>query len=119
MLSSVLSSPTAIRVNIQIIRVFTKIRQVLTDSMSMKLEIEEIKKKLTEFGLRSEIGNFGFAWDSETARLKNLKVYNQQTGQLIATNNSVRGVTCADPAIVKTCLGNATSTGSFLTTTCP
>jgi len=47
MLSSVLSSPTAIKVNIQIIRVFTKIRQVLTDTMSIKLEIEEIKKKLS------------------------------------------------------------------------
>lgn len=44
MLSSVLNSPTAIKVNIQIIRVFTKIRQQLTDTMSMKLEIEEIKK---------------------------------------------------------------------------
>lgn len=47
MLSSVVNSPTAIRVNIQIIRVFTKIRQVLTDTMSLKLEIEEIKKKLS------------------------------------------------------------------------
>jgi cell division protein FtsL len=47
MLSSVLNSSTAIRVNIQIIRVFTKIRQMLTDTMSMKLEIEEIKKKLS------------------------------------------------------------------------
>lgn len=46
-LSSVLNSSTAIKVNIQIIRVFTKIRQVLTDTMSMKLEIEEIKKKLS------------------------------------------------------------------------
>ena len=47
MLSSVLSSPTAIRVCIQIIRVFTKIREMLNDNLSMKLEIEEIKKKLT------------------------------------------------------------------------
>ena len=47
MLSSVLNSPTAIKVNIQIIRVFTKIREVLTDTLSLKLEIEEIKKKLT------------------------------------------------------------------------
>jgi len=47
MLSSVLNSPTAIKVNIQIIRVFTKIREVLTDTLSMKLEIEEIKKKLS------------------------------------------------------------------------
>jgi len=47
MLSSVLSSPTAIKMNIQIIRVFTRIRGMLTDSLSMKLEIEEIKKKLS------------------------------------------------------------------------
>ena len=47
MLSSVLNSPTAIKVNIQIIRVFTKIREILTDTLSMKLEIEEIKKKLS------------------------------------------------------------------------
>ncbi len=49
----------------------------------------EITKKLTEFGLRGEVGSFGFAWDSETARLKDLKLYNQQTGQLIASVNSI------------------------------
>jgi hypothetical protein len=47
MLSSVLNSPTAIKVNIQIIRVFTKMREMLTDTLSLKLEIEEIKKKLS------------------------------------------------------------------------
>lgn len=47
MLSSVLSSQTAIKVNIQIIRVFTKIRQMFTDNLSLKPEIEEIKKKLS------------------------------------------------------------------------
>lgn len=47
MLSSVLNSSTAIKVNIQIIRVFTKIRQVLADTINMRLEIEEIKKKLS------------------------------------------------------------------------
>ena len=46
MLSSVLNSPTAIKVNIQIIRVFAKIREVLADTMNMKLDIEEIKMKL-------------------------------------------------------------------------
>lgn len=46
MLSSVLNSPSAIKVNIQIIRVFTKIREVLTETLNVKLEIEEIKKKL-------------------------------------------------------------------------
>ena len=46
MLSGVLNSDRAIRVNIQIMRIFTKIRQALTDNLSLKLEIEEIKKKL-------------------------------------------------------------------------
>ncbi len=47
MLSSVLNSPTAIKVNIQIIRVFIKIRGVLMDNLNLKLEIEEIKRKLS------------------------------------------------------------------------
>lgn len=55
MLSSVLSSPTAIKVNIQIIRVFTKIREMLTDNLSVKLEIEEIKKKLTNHSKNIEL----------------------------------------------------------------
>ncbi|MBC8146530.1 MAG: ORF6N domain-containing protein [Bacteroidetes bacterium] len=46
MLSSVLNSDKAISVNIQIMRIFTKVRQLLTDNFSVKLEIEEIKKKL-------------------------------------------------------------------------
>ena len=46
MLSSVLRSKKAIQVNIQIMLVFTKIRELLVDNLSVKLEIEEIKKKL-------------------------------------------------------------------------
>ncbi len=46
MLSSVLNSKKAIQVNIQIMRVFTKIREILMDTLSLKLDIEEIKKKL-------------------------------------------------------------------------
>ena len=46
MLSSVLNSKQAISVNIQIMNIFTRIRQMLSDSQSMKMEIEEIKKKL-------------------------------------------------------------------------
>jgi hypothetical protein len=46
MLSSVLNSKKAISVNIQIMRIFTRIRQMLTDTLSLKLEIEDIKKKL-------------------------------------------------------------------------
>lgn len=46
MLSSVLNSETAIAVNIQIIRTFTRIRQVLSEHTGLRLEIEQIKKKL-------------------------------------------------------------------------
>jgi hypothetical protein len=45
MLSSVLGSSKAIQVNIQIIRVFTKIRQVLLDNTELLLAIEEIRKR--------------------------------------------------------------------------
>ena len=46
MLSSVLNSKQAIHVNIQIMRVFTRMREMLVDKLSLKLDIEEIKKKL-------------------------------------------------------------------------
>ena len=46
MLSSVLNSKQAISVNIQIMRIFAKVRQMFADTLDLKLEIEEIKKKL-------------------------------------------------------------------------
>lgn len=46
MLSSILNSPTAIQANIQIIRIFVKMRHVLTDQLSIRLEIAEIKDKI-------------------------------------------------------------------------
>ena len=46
MLSSVLNSKKAIAVNIQIMRIFTRMRQMLTDTLSLKMEIEEIRKKV-------------------------------------------------------------------------
>jgi len=55
MLSCVLNSERAIEVNIRIIRVFTKIREVLTDNLSLKLDIEEIKKKLTNHSKNIEL----------------------------------------------------------------
>ncbi len=45
MLSSVLNSPKAIKVNIQIMRIFTKIRQALTDNTELRLAIEKLEKK--------------------------------------------------------------------------
>ena len=55
MLSSVLNSEKAINVNIQIIRIFTKIRQMLADNTELRLEIEKIKKKLDNHGKNMEI----------------------------------------------------------------
>ncbi|SEL94013.1 ORF6N domain-containing protein [Parapedobacter koreensis] len=46
MLSSVLNSTQAIAVNIQIMRIFTKIRQILMDNTDIRLEIEKIKRSL-------------------------------------------------------------------------
>lgn len=46
MLSSVLRSKKAIQVNIQIMMVFTKVREMLVDTLSLKLDIEELKRKL-------------------------------------------------------------------------
>lgn len=46
MLSSVLNSERAINVNIQIIRIFTRIRQQFIDNTELRLEVENIKTKL-------------------------------------------------------------------------
>jgi len=47
MLSSVLNSETAIAVNIQIIRVFTKMRELLSTHKDILLQLEKIENKLT------------------------------------------------------------------------
>ena len=46
MLSSVLKSDKAIQVNIQIMRIFTKVRQMLLDTTELKIDILHIQKKL-------------------------------------------------------------------------
>ena len=46
MLSSVLKSETAIRVNIQIIRVFTRMREMIMTHKDILLQLEKIEKKL-------------------------------------------------------------------------
>lgn len=45
MLSGILNSDRAISVNIQIMRIFTRIRQVLLDNTELRLAIEEIRRK--------------------------------------------------------------------------
>ena len=46
MLSSVLNSETAIQVNIQIIRMFTKMKQLITDNKDLWMKIEKIEQHL-------------------------------------------------------------------------
>jgi len=55
MLSSVLNSERAVSVNIQIMRIFTKVRQMLMDNLNVKLEIEEIKKRLANHDKNIEL----------------------------------------------------------------
>ena len=45
MLSSVLNSTKAIQVNIQIMRIFTQMRKLLSDNSEFRLTLEEIRKK--------------------------------------------------------------------------
>ena len=46
MLSSVLGSPTAIQVNIQIIRTFTKMRELLLTSAELMLKMEKMEQRI-------------------------------------------------------------------------
>ena len=55
MLSSVLKSERAIAVNIKIIRIFTKMRALLNDNLSLRLEVENIKKKMSNHSKNIEL----------------------------------------------------------------
>jgi len=55
MLSSVLNSTRAIKVNIKIIRNFTRMRQILMDTTDIRLEIAKIKRDLSNHGKNMEI----------------------------------------------------------------
>ena len=55
MLASVLNSDIAIAANIRIVKVFTQIRQIVTDASELRLEIEKIKKKLDQHGQDFEL----------------------------------------------------------------
>src|SRR5215813_337919 len=45
----------------------------------------QVVEALGAYGLRVEIGNFNISWGIQTANIGDIKIYNQQTGQLIAT----------------------------------
>jgi hypothetical protein len=53
MLSSVLKSDKAIQTNIQIMRIFTKVRQMLLDTTEIKIDILQIQKKLENHEIAS------------------------------------------------------------------
>ena len=55
MISSILNSEKAIQTNIQIIRIFTKIRQMLVDTTELSLDVEKIKKKIDNQGKNIEL----------------------------------------------------------------
>jgi len=48
MLSSILNSERAIQVNIQIMRTFSKLRQMLLDNVELKKKLESLEKKYDE-----------------------------------------------------------------------
>src|SRR5688572_28379859 len=45
----------------------------------------QVQTALAEYGLRAEIGDFELAWGIRTTTARHVKIYNQETGQLIAT----------------------------------
>lgn len=45
-LANVLNSATAVKMSIKIIEIFVRFRQMLTDTLSLKLEIQEIREKV-------------------------------------------------------------------------
>ena len=55
MLSSILNSERAVNVNIQIIRIFIRIRQMFIDNTEIRLEIEKIKGELNNHEKNMEV----------------------------------------------------------------
>lgn len=54
MLSSVLNSPTAIQVNIKIMRVYTKLREMLLSNKDILIKLEQIENKISKHDKRSD-----------------------------------------------------------------
>lgn len=55
MLSNVLKSKKAIEVSMRIIEIFVYLREHLTNNLEMRIEIEQIKKKINNYGQNIEI----------------------------------------------------------------
>ncbi|SEN20625.1 ORF6N domain-containing protein [bacterium A37T11] len=54
MLSGILNSDRAISVNIQILRIFTRMRQLLTDTTDIRLQIEQVKNAVEKQNRRHD-----------------------------------------------------------------
>lgn len=54
-LANVLTGDRATQMSIRIIEVFVQMREMLTDNLSLKLEVEEIKKKLSNHSKNIEL----------------------------------------------------------------
>jgi hypothetical protein len=50
MLSCVLNSPRAILVNIQVIRIFTRLREMIRDTNALEIKVEKINDQLDKQG---------------------------------------------------------------------
>jgi hypothetical protein len=70
MLSSVLNSDRAIKVNIEIIRMFIKIRQMLADNTELRLSIEKLERKTDNNNKNIEV-LFGY-FDELSKKKENL-----------------------------------------------
>jgi hypothetical protein len=55
MLSSVLSSPTAIEVNIRIIRIFTRLREMVSTNKDILLKIERLEQQVAQNSSDTEL----------------------------------------------------------------
>lgn len=77
MLSSVLNSAKAIQVNIQIIRIFTRMRHMLMDNTEIRLAIEKLEKKTDDNTKNIEVV---FQYMDELIDKKETKIPRKQIG---------------------------------------
>ncbi len=66
MLSSVLNSPIAIQVNIQIIRIFTKMRQQLMSNQDILIKLAKMDKQVLKLDRRTELNEKEIEYIFET-----------------------------------------------------
>ena len=82
MLSSVLNSETAIEVNIQIIRIFTRIREVLLTHKDVLLKLEQLEMKIhnQNEGLKKHDGEIKIIFSALKKLLDQPKEPHKQVG---------------------------------------